>query len=61
MEAAALEKGCRLIFLDSFSFQAPEFYKKNGFEVFGKIEDHPKGYDQYFLIKRLEFEYKDFV
>ncbi|MDC3413171.1 GNAT family N-acetyltransferase [Terrihalobacillus insolitus] len=54
MEDFAIEKGCRLIYLDTFSFQAPEFYKKNGYEVFGMLEDHPKGFNQYFLQKRLE-------
>jgi GNAT superfamily N-acetyltransferase len=54
MEAFAIEKGCRFIYLDTFSFQAPEFYKKNGYEVFGMLEDHPKGFNQYFLHKKLE-------
>ena len=54
METLALDKGCRLIFLDTFSFQAPEFYKKNGYEVFGIIEDHPKGFNQYFLHKKFD-------
>ncbi|MGB6779225.1 MAG: GNAT family N-acetyltransferase [Planococcus citreus] len=54
MEQAAKEKGCRLITLDTFSFQAPDFYKRNGYEVFGMLEDHPKGFSQYFLQKRLE-------
>ena len=53
MEDYAKEKGCYLIYLDSFSFQAPEFYKKHGYKVFGKLENHPKGFDQYFLEKRL--------
>jgi GNAT superfamily N-acetyltransferase len=53
MEDFAIEKGCKLIYLDTFSFQAPEFYKKNGYEVFGTLEDHPKGFNQYFLQKRL--------
>jgi GNAT superfamily N-acetyltransferase len=53
METLALDKGCRFIFLDTFSFQAPEFYKSNGYEVFGTIEDHPKGFNQYFLHKKL--------
>ncbi|CDQ20039.1 GNAT family N-acetyltransferase [Halobacillus karajensis] len=54
MEHLALEKGCRFIYLDTFSFQAPEFYKQNGYEVFGMIEDHPRGFNQYFLYKRFD-------
>ncbi|MBC6973281.1 GNAT family N-acetyltransferase [Bacillus sp. Xin] len=54
IEEMAKEKGCRLILLDSFSFQAPEFYKKQGYREFGVVEDHPKGYSQHFLEKRLE-------
>ncbi|UOQ49021.1 GNAT family N-acetyltransferase [Gracilibacillus caseinilyticus] len=53
IEEVATENECRLIFLDTFSFQAPEFYKKNGYKVFGVMEDHPKGFNQYFLEKRL--------
>ena len=54
METLAVDKECRFIFLDTFSFQAPEFYKRNGYEVFGTIEDHPKGFNQYFLHKKLD-------
>jgi ribosomal protein S18 acetylase RimI-like enzyme len=53
IEEVAKERECRLIFLDTLSFQAPDFYKKNGYKVFGVIEDHPKGFNQYFLEKRL--------
>ena len=53
METLALDKECRFIFLDTFSFQAPEFYKRNGYEVFGTLEDHPKGFNNYFLHKKL--------
>lgn len=53
IETYAFDNGCRFIFLDTFSFQAPEFYKNNGYEIFGTIEDHPKGFNQYFLHKKL--------
>ncbi|SEA25743.1 Acetyltransferase (GNAT) family protein [Thalassobacillus cyri] len=53
LEEFAVESECRLIYLDTFSFQAPDFYQNNGFQVFGVIEDHPKGFNQYFLQKRL--------
>ncbi|GAA5417441.1 acetyltransferase Atu2258 [Paraliobacillus ryukyuensis] len=54
IEAYARDKNCTMIHLDTFSFQAPNFYLKNGYEIFGKIEDSPKGYDQYFLSKKLK-------
>ena len=53
IESLAEEKECRLILLDSFSFQAPGFYLKEGYEICGKVEDHPEGHTQYFLQKRL--------
>ncbi|MGX5629401.1 GNAT family N-acetyltransferase [Bacillus thuringiensis] len=53
IEEIAKEKECRLILLDSFSFQAPEFYKKHGYREYGVVEDHPKGHSQHFFEKRL--------
>ncbi|MFS0559976.1 GNAT family N-acetyltransferase [Terribacillus sp. 179-K 1B1 HS] len=52
-ENFAKQKGARLIKLDSFSFQAPAFYQKYGYKVFGKVEDHPVGCTQYYLVKKL--------
>ncbi|AMK30841.1 GNAT family N-acetyltransferase [Pseudomonas mosselii] len=52
-EALAREKGCCGIWLDTFSFQAPDFYRKLGFEVFGELADFPPGHTRYFLRKRL--------
>ncbi|MGM0844729.1 MAG: GNAT family N-acetyltransferase [Bacillota bacterium] len=54
MEKLAKDKGCYLIILDTFSFQAPEFYKSQGYKVFGTVEDFPKGNRQFYLEKRLE-------
>ncbi|MDN4497635.1 GNAT family N-acetyltransferase [Pseudomonas mosselii] len=53
-EALAREKGCCGIWLDTFSFQAPDFYRKLGFEVFGELADFPPGHTRYFLRKRLD-------
>lgn len=52
-EEVAGKKGCHLIKLDTFSFQAPIFYQKLGYEISGKLEDFPKGYTQYYLCKRI--------
>lgn len=54
MEKTARENNCRLIQLDTFSFQAPDFYQKYGYQIVGIIEEHPtKDFQQYYLEKRL--------
>lgn len=52
-EEEARRRGCRGIHLDTMSFQAPDFYRNLGYEVFGKIEDIPIGHTRYFMKKRL--------
>ncbi len=52
-EAEARAAGCRYARLDSHSFQAPDFYKKLGYEEFGRLKDSPLGHEQIFLWKRL--------
>jgi GNAT superfamily N-acetyltransferase len=54
VEKIARQKNCVGIWLDSFSFQAPKFYMKNGYEVFGTLDDHPRGSQRFFLRKRLD-------
>lgn len=53
VEKTAKEKGCYLIHLDTFEFQAKEFYEKHGHKVFGVLEDCPKGHCRYYLKKCL--------
>jgi GNAT superfamily N-acetyltransferase len=52
-ERQALARGCRRACLSSFSFQAPEFYLRQGYEVFGQLEDYPAGETLFFLRKVL--------
>lgn len=52
-EEEAREDGCRYVHLDSHSFQAPDFYKKLGYEEFGRLQESPLGHEQVFLWKRL--------
>lgn len=49
----AKEKGCVGIWLDSFSFQAPGFYEKQGYSVFGVLDRYPGDTQRVFLQKML--------
>lgn len=51
IENVAIEKGCYLIHLDTFDFQAKDFYIKHGYEVFGVLDECPEGHKRYFLKK----------
>ncbi len=53
-EDIARTRACTGIWLNTFEFQARGFYEKQGFSLFGTIQDHPKGHNFYFLQKRLE-------
>ncbi|MGE7951281.1 GNAT family N-acetyltransferase [Lysinibacillus xylanilyticus] len=56
IENIARENRCKLIQLDTFSFQAPGFYQKNGYEIVGVVEEHPnKENQQYYLKKKLTY------
>ena len=52
-EDEARQRGAKYAYLDTFSFQAPEFYKKHGYEVFGELKNFPAGHQRYFLKKQL--------
>ncbi|HZP38984.1 MAG TPA: GNAT family N-acetyltransferase [Methylomirabilota bacterium] len=52
-ERRAVERGCRHAFVDTFTFQAPGFYLKQGYEVYARAEDWPVGHAHVFLRKAL--------
>ncbi len=52
-EDEARKRGAKQAYLDTFSFQAPNFYKQLGYEVFGELSDFPKGHQRYFFKKKL--------
>jgi GNAT superfamily N-acetyltransferase len=47
------KRGVTNAYLDTFSFQAPEFYQKHGYQVFGVLENFPPGHTRYYLTKQL--------
>ena len=53
VERVAKENGCGLAHLDTFDFQAKEFYEKNGYTVFGVLEDCPQGHRRFYMSKLL--------
>lgn len=53
VETEAKSNGAKLIHLDTFDFQAKEFYKKQGYVVFGKLDDCPENHYRYFMKKLL--------
>jgi GNAT superfamily N-acetyltransferase len=52
-EAHARALGCRDVYLNTFSFQAPEFYLAHGYRCFGQLADYPSGHTHYFMQKHL--------
>jgi hypothetical protein len=48
----AQQRGAFAATLETHSFQAPEFYAKRGYSVFGRIDDYPPGHAKLFLSKR---------
>lgn len=52
-EQEARQRGATDVYLDTFSFQAPGFYQKQGYRVFGELADFPPGHRRYFFTKRL--------
>jgi len=53
IEEEARKKGAKHVYLDTFSFQAPGFYQKYGYQVFGELPDFPPGQKRYYLTKDL--------
>ncbi|MBN2007203.1 MAG: GNAT family N-acetyltransferase [Anaerolineae bacterium] len=53
-EKIGFDKGCLASHTWSFSFQAPGFYQKVGYEVLGIYDGYPDGITEYVLGKRLQ-------
>ncbi|WP_409345453.1 GNAT family N-acetyltransferase [Paenibacillus sp. MBLB4367] len=53
VETIARDNHCAFIKLNTFSFQAPDFYRKNGYEEYGVLEDAPRGSKHYSFKKNM--------
>jgi GNAT superfamily N-acetyltransferase len=53
-EEHACARGCRTFYLDTFSFQAPAFYRKLGYAPVLQIEGFTRGIVFYSMMKRLD-------
>ena len=52
-EREAILRGCHSAWLDTFEFQARQFYERIGYECFGELPDYPAGYSRFFMKKML--------
>ena len=52
-EQAALRRGCTQVLLDTHDFQAPHFYQRLGYTIFGTFEGIGGQHTRYYLRKRL--------
>lgn len=52
-EEEALRRGCAHVEVQTWSFQAPEFYRQLGYQVVGQLDDNPPGLTRYWFRKDL--------
>jgi GNAT superfamily N-acetyltransferase len=52
-EAEGRRRGCALAGLFTLQFQAPGFYRKQGWEIAAKLDVPPPGATRYLMIKKL--------
>ena len=53
IETRAIQQGCSMAFLDTFTFPAVEFYVRRGYQEFGRLEGYPPGHARVYLSKPL--------
>ena len=52
-ESEAKQRGCKYAFVDTFSFQAPIFYKKHGYQEVFTLEEYPYTEKRHYYTKKL--------
>ena len=54
IEETAKQNNCDTIHVDTYGYQAPDFYKKIGYKKIGKIDNYRSGYERVFFKKELK-------
>ncbi|TDI58861.1 MAG: GNAT family N-acetyltransferase [Alphaproteobacteria bacterium] len=52
-ETEAISRDCQTMWVDTYEFQAREFYERHGFKVFGQIDGPAPMFPRYFMKKNL--------
>ena len=52
-EKTAAERGCKYVFLDTFGFQAPQFYEKHGYQEVFVLQEYPVTGTRHYYTKRI--------
>jgi GNAT superfamily N-acetyltransferase len=52
-EDIARRRGCTDAYTDTFSFQAPGFWERNGYQEFGRLDHMPRGHARVWFRKTL--------
>lgn len=53
VEEEARARGCTLMIVSTYSFQAPDFYLRHGYDVIAELPDCPPGHTNYYFKKPL--------
>jgi GNAT superfamily N-acetyltransferase len=54
IEKRAIELGCKNSRLDTFDFEAKDFYLKCGYQVYSSLKGFPRGHTQFHMQKKLQ-------
>jgi GNAT superfamily N-acetyltransferase len=52
-EKEGRKRGCKIIYTNTFTWQAPKFYEKLGYKPYGKLDNFPPGNSLTYYFKNL--------